>query len=48
MNCSICGDVFDKADDVAIHLVDDHGWDTERARLWLRDQIEEQAFYEEA
>lgn len=29
-----------KPDDVAIHMVDNHGWDYETARLWLRDQIE--------
>lgn len=29
-----------KSDDVAIHMVDDHGWDYETARLWLREQIE--------
>ena len=35
-------------DDFCIHLVDVHGWDSERARLFLRDHIEEDAFNEEA
>lgn len=33
-----------KPDDVAIHLVDRHQWDAEKARLWLRDKVEEGAF----
>jgi hypothetical protein len=34
---------FDGADSVASHLVDEHKWDAERARLWLRDRVEEVA-----
>lgn len=39
---------FGGPDDVAIHLLDSHGWDYEKARLWLRDKVEEKAFAQEA
>lgn len=45
--CAVCYEKFGVPDDAAIHLVDTHQWDTERARLWLRDQVEEKAFYAE-
>lgn len=35
-----------QADDMAIHLIKAHGWDDEEARLWLKKQIEEEAFYD--
>jgi hypothetical protein len=44
--CPVCFQAFDKPDDTAIHLVDVHVWDAEHGRLWLRDKIEEVAFYE--
>jgi hypothetical protein len=46
---SICPDCFKssaKADDTAAHLITDHEWDYEKARLWLRSQIERGAFNE--
>lgn len=46
--CPECAKRFDKpldeADDVAIHLLDAHGWDYEHARIWLRDRVEEKLF----
>jgi hypothetical protein len=45
--CFECDQWFDRPDDLAIHLIDEHCWDSERARLWLRDTIEEQAFNNE-
>lgn len=44
--CPECSKCFKEYDGVAIHLTDQHGWDYEKARLWLRDAIEKKAFNE--
>lgn len=48
--CPECGWGFmttsKKPDDVACHLVDNHQWDDGKALAWLRDKIEEAAFYD--
>jgi hypothetical protein len=46
--CPMCALSYKTPDNIAIHLVDVHRWDDVEARLWLRDKIEECAFYEEA
>lgn len=35
-------------DDIAIHLIDTHGWETDKATVWLREQVEERSFYANA
>lgn len=40
-----CPVVSTEPDDIAIHLLERHGWDYERARLWLRDTVEEDSVY---
>ena len=44
--CPVCFFMDKAADQVAIHLLKEHQWEYEKARLWLRDKIEEGAFYE--
>lgn len=46
--CPVCFFMVPAADEVAVHLISEHSWDYEKARLWLRDTIEEKAFHEEA
>ncbi len=43
-DCKYCGEHYDEWDDTAIHMVDVHNWDTDYARLWLRDRVEEKYF----
>ena len=47
--CPSCweGFVAKNPDDVAIHLIDTHGWDTDKATIWLRNEVEPKAFMKE-
>lgn len=42
--CPDCG-LIDKHDDIAIHLMHFHLWETDKTTVWLREQVEEEAFY---
>lgn len=44
-NCPECG-FIDVPDTVAIHLIDTHRWETDKATVWLREQAESDAFDE--
>lgn len=46
--CPVCFQLATAWDITACHLIEAHKWDSERARLFLRDHIEEDAFNEEA
>lgn len=45
--CPECFKLFDAPDEVAIHLVDKHHWAHDKAAVFLREAIEEEAFYNE-
>lgn len=45
-DCPDCLLKFAKPDDAAIHLVDEHHWDFEMARVWLKMRVEERAFHD--
>lgn len=47
-DCPQCSISRKQADAVAIHLIDKHGWHTEKARVWLRDEVEPKDFYKAA
>ena len=38
---------FDEPDAVALHLINFHDWDTDKATVWLREQVEEKALEEQ-
>lgn len=38
--CPICQMSRESPDDIAIHLLDNHGVVYELVKLWLRDQVE--------
>jgi hypothetical protein len=38
--CPKCYVTAKESDDIAVHLLDHHGWGYEEARLWLRDTEE--------
>jgi hypothetical protein len=40
IKCLDCHLPFSQPDDCAVHMLERHGWDYERARLWLRDMVE--------
>lgn len=42
MKCIYCHRWADLAD-IALHLMDSHGWPVDRAEAWLREQIEKAA-----
>lgn len=40
---SVCPECFDmkrEADDLAVHLISEHGYNSERATAWLRGEVE--------
>ena len=39
-----CPVVSTESDDIAVHVIDRHGWDYEEARIWLKRQVEAEAF----
>ena len=43
-SCPECFNPIGQWDDVAVHLMGVHGYDYDKARLFLRDRIEEVAF----
>lgn len=45
--CPVC-EMVDRPDEIAIHLIDQHGWKTDKATVWLREEVEEEAFYADA
>jgi hypothetical protein len=45
--CPLCFEMNEKPDEIAVHLVDYHEWETDEATVWLRKQVEEKSFYEE-
>lgn len=50
-HCPYClsgGSTYEALDDMAIHLIDRHGWDYDTATLWLRNLEEELAIEKEA
>lgn len=44
MICPSCNRIDNEADEIAIHLIDYHGWDTDKATVWLREQVEARDF----
>jgi hypothetical protein len=42
--CPECILVSIAPDDTAIHLIDSHGWGTDKASAWLREKVEARAF----
>lgn len=45
--CPSCFLMEVNPDDIAIHLMDYHKWVVDKATVWLREQIEEEAFNEQ-
>ncbi len=42
-----CDPLISNPADMAIHLIEKHLWDENKAERWLRDQVQEKAFSEE-